>query len=159
MVEINEYRLAADCIILQNNRVLLGKRQGFYKLPGGGIDSRDYNEKQRIDPRLALKRELEEELNLKINIDKLEFIGKQIRYDQAKKNVYDVNYFIIKINADKKINDYCEEDDEQFAFYNINEIPADKILFKLNYKFNPQTFKVEEANLNLKETLKKILSE
>lgn len=61
------YAVRASAIIIQNNKIYLIKSSDNYYLPGGAINFRE-------DTSVAVKREVKEELNVAVTIDKLAFI-------------------------------------------------------------------------------------
>ncbi len=74
------YRVSAKAVIKKENKILLVNEDGFFELPGGGIDHGESLE-------VALKRELIEEVGVKEsdNFD-YKIIGIQQHYDLDRKS-------------------------------------------------------------------------
>jgi len=108
-------------IIIKNHRVLLGKRamepmKGYWDVPGGFMDANE-------TPKETLKREMLEELGIKIEIGK--FVGYfpdvYGKFNESTLNLY---YVVTKWSGEIKPDD----DVTEAKWFNLNKLP--EIAFK-----------------------------
>lgn len=127
---IPESRVAVVCALIRDEagRVLLGRRAkserlaGFFELPGGKVKERETNED-------ALRRELQEELNVTADIGKLHSVLWHDDHDRF----YSLLVYATTISRNAKIA-LRVHDDMRFVTaaeaLALNLLPADRVLFQ-----------------------------
>lgn len=121
-------KATSTAIIIQNNKLLLLKRNqepflGLWDLPGGFLQKNEI-------PKEALKRELEEELN--VNVVSFEFI-KTIAgsYQWKEKNIPILDHFYLtEISGDIIL----DPENSELAFVDLKTLSADTVAFESGKK-------------------------
>ena len=99
-----EYRKAARAVIFDNeNRIglLNVKNKNYYKLPGGGVEENE-------DIEIALDRECEEELGVRIKV--IKEVGSIIEYRSQFKLCQTSYCFLAKTSSEKNAPNFTEEE-------------------------------------------------
>ena len=144
-------------VILNENKVLLMKRQntcfrnGFYSFPGGRVDNLEH-------PSLAIIREMEEEVNLSLNEDNIEFMLAQHRIS-GEYACMDFFFLIKNVNLDEiKINepDKCSEL-EWFDIDNLPDNTINHIKESLQSYKNNETYKEDSLSDEIDNKMEKSL--
>lgn len=121
-----QYRKAARVVVFDNeNRVglLSVKNQNYYKLPGGGIE-----ESENIE--IALDRECEEELGVKVKV--IKEIGSIVEF-RGKFKLHQTSYcFLARTNLKKKAPNFTDE--EKSSGFEIIWVESDEALRLFNLK-------------------------
>ena len=130
MKELQNIKVAVDAIVFgyQNGKVFVlliqqkfGTTENFWALPGGLVQ----NQESLID---AVKRELKEETNVKVNyLEQLFTFGDDVNRD-ARNRVISVAYFALVDST--KFNIKADTDAENVQWFPVNEIP--KLAFDHN---------------------------
>ena len=130
MKELQNIKVAVDAIVFgyQNGKVFVlliqqkfGTTENFWALPGGLVQ----NQESLIE---AVKRELKEETNVKVNyLEQLFTFGDDISRD-ARNRVISVAYFALVDST--KFNIKADTDAENVQWFQLNEIP--KLAFDHN---------------------------
>ena len=116
----NKFELCVRAIIQNDDRILVCKRKDkdYYFFPGGHIDFGE-------DAKLALVRELKEELN--ISIKKLSFIGTvENIFIQDNEKHHEINLVFNVLVT--KAKDKSEEDHIDFFFFDKDKFSKEKVL-------------------------------
>jgi len=119
---------AVAVIFINNkNQIYLGRRsrepkKGFWDLPGGFIDFKESAEE-------AARREIKEELGIEL-VDINYFCSYSNDYFYKGTQYYPLDlFFIAKVELDE-INPIEKEEFIEGKFFNLNEVPSDKLAFK-----------------------------
>jgi ADP-ribose pyrophosphatase YjhB (NUDIX family) len=117
------YRVAA--IAIQNNKVLLHKYEGFdfWALPGGRAELDEHSI-------TTIKREMKEELDEDINVERLLFINES-RFEHLNKEVHELAlYYLVSFNDNSEVIKATEAFDVKeidgttltFKWFNLSEV-------------------------------------
>lgn len=136
MKERNRFPISVQAVLEKENKILLMKRKntgyedGKYGLPGGHV-------KNNEEIREALKRELNEEVGIDVNIEELKLYKVLNRKIDDSKEYIDFVFKTDKWTGDIKNNeqDKCEE----IIWENVENIPQNII------DFIPEMFKKTES--------------
>ena len=147
-------------VINKLGRCLIVKYAGLYMLPGGKIDEGETD----ID---ALKREIQEESGIEINIEDIEPYLELVTYDKNyydRKEKRDINrmtntkFYIIYTNEEindnnKQLTESEKEQKQEIEFMNLPIIPY---LVKTNKSDNKKRFNFDREILIALEEFKKV---
>jgi len=121
-----EYRKAARAVVFDNDNktgLLHVSSENYYKLPGGGIEEGE-------DIKIALDRECEEELGVRVEV--LKEIGSIIKY-RAQFKLHQTSYcFLAKTSSEKNAPNFTKE--EKLSGFEIVWVEPKEALHLLNLK-------------------------
>ena len=149
---------AANCICIDpKHRILLAKRarppkQGQWGVPGGFVDAGDNLE-------LAAIREMKEELDIDLAIDRLKYITSDKDKYLYQKYEYDTVGVLFEVRLSfAEIDKLVAKDDvSEFKFFQIDQIPWQDLAFKSTARSLKEYLKTKALNpSNLKDLRTKI---